>query len=623
MEASITERHGQRASTTPLPKNQESQSKATTTLTKKNPTGGSSNPHRVNQAAATLKRAWEIAARGMFKEAVLLWEHATRLGSEIQPPPETLLTWMINSQQFNKAIHFFTANEAAIRYNQPQLWNTARELFAVASLTADPDINPLPPWNAPPWHHAETARNALNAFCRKEQHAMLAYLAPIEPNSPFRPFRRILESLLLPVTNPEAIDALLHNIPDSSPFAPLRAMARARILTGEALATTLLNLSPVARIPVTLLCGVEEKQLKLLLRLGQTNPPGQQVALLLAHADLLPPAPTRAACMDLLPECLEERGRFEKRFGPLKEFERERLFALHHERQKSFSRALTYWKKCLLLLENGANTRENRIRIALLYQRLAFIEQQYASPSTAQIIEYLEKSLNIDPDDQKTWLALLHWRNRLKRDRQPFLQLADKAARRFPRDEEILPIALAAAMEKGAFKKAAGLARQLQKCGHPPVDLQETRLLALTRHARKLILEGLYVRARKELARTAAILPEKSRQVCLLSAMLEFLDGDLQQGDSFLEEGRSLARREVEYAVRAFLEAVTLSLPPLLLDRFRHTLIQCDATPPNREEALAIADIVTDTFPHHPVVATEIMALLAGHFRKAAVLVYN
>ncbi|MBF0293608.1 MAG: hypothetical protein HQL96_00345 [Magnetococcales bacterium] len=597
---------------------------ATTTLSKKIQASGTRTAQRAGQAAATLRRAWEIAARGMFKEAVLLWEHAQRLGSETAPPPELLLTWMINARQYNKGIHFFLDNEAAIRYAQPRVWTTAREVFAVVALTNASDSHPLPPWNLPPWNQAVNAQGALQAYCRNEPRTLRTCLVPIDATSPFRPLRAILESLLLPASEKERIDALLHDIPDHSPFAPLRVIAQARTLDPMELAQTLRRMPPMDRIPTALLCGVEEKRLKLLIKLNETSHPCQQLALMLGHADLLPSAALRAALWPMLPDCMEERGRFEKKFGPIPEFDRERLFALHHERQQSNSRAIHYWRKCILLLENAADGDETRIRLSLLYHRLATIEQRYANPSTPQIVELLEKSLGYDPGNQAIWLELLHWRNRLKRDRQGFYRSADQAARRFPGSVAVLSIAMSAAMEKGAFKKASGLARRIQKSNAAPDDLQETRLTALANHARKRILDGHFDLARRELTRATRIRPEKNWRLCLLEAMLHFLEGNPQQAESSLEESRASAGpRQVMHAVRAFLEAVGLHLSPLLLDRFRHALVRCDALPPVREEVIGIADLIAGMHPGQPGVSVEIMALLSGYFRKAAVLVYD
>ncbi len=602
----------------------EHQPSTKTTLTKKSSTKCLNTPRRTEQAEATLKRAWEIADKGMFKEALLLWEHATRIQADITVPKETLLMWMINAQHYNKAIHFFTTNESELQYNHPQLWTTARELFALLCLLKDPETTPMPPWNKPPWNQSITMSNALTAYGRGEDLALQAYLAPIGPDSPFRPLRRILESLLLPPSEPDRINALLQNIPDSSPFAPLSAMARTRTLLPTELATALIELAPLERTPAALLCGVDEKYLKFLIKLAESKNPSQQMTLLLNHTELLPKDQARKLCLNLLPECMEARSRFEKLFGPLAEFERERVFALHHEGQKSFSRAITYWRKAVFLLESAPETETNRITMALIYHHLSQLEQQFATPSTTQIIHNAEQSIQLDPTNKAAWLTALQWRNRLKRDRPTLFQLANKAAKLFPEDTDILSMAMHRAIEKQSFKKAAGIAKKIRKLDPNHTDIMQICLTAQLHHARKRIQGGHYNLARKELQRAA---PHASSnllaQLNRLRAMLEFLDDQTETAIEILQAGRSNTTQKVLYTVEAFHEAVSLNLLPLILDRFRLDLIQCDGYPPNHEEVIAIANQVITSTLHHPECTTETMALLSGYFRKAAVLVYN
>ncbi|MBF0428775.1 MAG: hypothetical protein HQL94_07615 [Magnetococcales bacterium] len=603
---------------TPQPASVEERPKPKTTLTKNSLAKENNQSRRTEQAVATLNRAKEIAANGLFKEAILLWEHATRLGTASTIPPATLLTWMINAQQYPKAVRFFTAHESILQYDHPQLWSIARELFAVVSLTGEPQT-----WQSPPWNQATSLRNALVAYSRGEDLTVRTQLVAIGPDSPFYSGRKILESLLELANQTEKITALLAGIPDTSPFAPLLALAHMRTLPKTAIITALLDLPPTSRIPASLLCGIDDKQLKSLLKISQTNLPCQQITLLFNHADALPHAQIRNASLNLLPDCIEERSRFEKRFGPLEAFERERLFALHHERQLSYVRAIAYWKKCILILENSTATPENRLKIALIYQHLASIEQKEQNPSIFRVIEHLENSLKLDPDNKKTWQELLSWKSRLKRDQQSYYQWADKASKRFPEDETFLSLAMATAMEKGSYKKASGIASRLQKLNPNRANMPETRLAAHLHHARKHILTKHFKLARKELARAAKLYLDPPQPLTLLTAMLEFLSGSPDAGSKRLDEGRNNDSQKVFYAVQAFHEAVALHIPTLILDRLRHDLIQCDATSPNREEVLAIADFSVNAFTKQPETTTECIILLSTYFYKAATLVYN
>lgn len=565
--------------------------------------------------ASTLNRAREIAEKGLFKEAVLLWERAMRQGGVTPLHPATPLVWMINAGQHLKAARHFTTHEAILHYDQPALWSLTRELLAVVCLTHDNDTRQLPPFNHPPWSQATALLSAMRALAHDDTLAVRTLLTAIDADSPFFPMRRILESLLVSAQEPARIRTLLEEIPDTSPFAPLAHLARMRGLAPRERVKAILDLPHEDKSLAARLCGATAPWIKLLVKLEKSRDPARLTALLIANADHLPRAATRAACLELLPDCPEERGPFEKRFGPLSELERERLFALHHERHGSPAKARSYWRKCIPLLENAPDAPKQSLQIALILRHMAQLERRDPHPDTSKILQWLEKSLEHDPDHQPTWVEILETRHRLGRDRLTFHRLADRAAHRFPEDEAILTLALRAAMEKGSYKKASGVARRIQKINPGHDGILSERLSAHLQHARKRILEGRFTVARRELFRAERLSDEGSQPVGLLGAMLEFLAGDPRRGEEMLDEGRRLASQKTLHAVKAFLEGTALRLPGLMLDGFRRELIRCDALSAERSELVIIAGLITRVWPTHPDAAGEVMTLLGGQLR--------
>ncbi|MEO5344967.1 MAG: hypothetical protein H7834_01150 [Magnetococcus sp. YQC-9] len=578
---------------------------------------------RAESGISTLNRARELADKGLFKEAVLLWERAMRLGDVTPLHPSTPLVWMINAGQYLKGVRFFTTHEAILHYDHPALWSLTRELFAVVCLTRDDAIRQPPPLDAYPWNQATTLHAAMRALMRGETLSVQTLLTGLDADSPFLACRRILESLMAPSHEPERILALLEEIQESSPFAPLAHLARARALPTRERITTLLALPREEQAQAARLCSAPEWWIKLMAKLERSREPGRLAALIISQAEILPRAVARATLIDLLPDCPEERIPFEKRFGPLQEIERERIFALHHERHGAPSKACSYWRKCISLLESAPENVERQLSIALIYRHMAQLEQREPHPDTARILQWQELSLKYDPDDKPCWLELLEARNRLGRDRLNFHRLADKAARRFPEDETILTFAMHAAMEKGSFKKASGVGRRIQKLNPGHDGIESERLSAHLQHARKRILDGHFAVARRELFRAERLRAEGSQPVGILAAMLEFLAGDPQRGEEILEEGRRNATQKSVHAVKAFLEACALRLPPLMLDGFRRDLIRCDAQPPDRTELVIIAGIITHAHETQPDAAIEAMALLAGQLRAGTGLSFD
>ncbi|MBF0418529.1 MAG: hypothetical protein HQL86_09815, partial [Magnetococcales bacterium] len=236
-------------------------------------------------------------------------------------------------------------------------------------------------------------------------------------------------------------------------------------------------------------------------------------------------------------------------------------------------------------------------------------------PDTPKILQWLEKSLEYDPNHKPTWMEILEIRHRLGRDRLTFHRLADRAAHLFPDDEAVLTLAMRAAMEKGSFKKASGVARRIQKINPGHDGILSERLSAHLQHARKRILDGHFAVARRELFRAERLSSEGSQPVGLLAAMLEFLAGDPRRGEEMLDEGRLQANQKSLHAVKAFLEGAALRIPSLMLDGFRRELIRCDALPAERSELVAIAGVLTQAWHTQSDATSEVMALLSGQLR--------
>lgn len=111
----------------------------------------------------------------------------------------------------------------------------------------------------------------------------------------------------------------------------------------------------------------------------------------------------------------------------------------------------------------------------------------------------LEESLTWDPDDRDTYLRLIGYYRRGKR-RKDIRRLLEQAWTRWPRDMRILEAALDAAIEAGAFKKAAGIAREMLALDSINSGVRERLVEAHLAHARKQIPKGRPDLARKELA---------------------------------------------------------------------------------------------------------------------------
>lgn len=112
-------------------------------------------------------------------------------------------------------------------------------------------------------------------------------------------------------------------------------------------------------------------------------------------------------------------------------------------------------------------------------------------PKTA---EYLEESLQLDPDDRDTYLQLAKLRQQ-EGDDKDYHQWVERAIRQFPDDPQVLLTAVETATARKAYKKAAGFAARVLELD--PINSKARNILINSHlaHARKQIQAGRRSRA--------------------------------------------------------------------------------------------------------------------------------
>jgi len=438
---------------------------------------------------AYLGRARGLAAKGMTKEARIVLEN-TADSRGLVVDPGFYLALLIRQGQLRQAADY------ARKLGQAGSDGGAGVggLTTVIGLAADPDGSP--------------AGRALTAWCEGAEGDQLERaLQALSLRSEAGPLRLLIKAATLADDDGTKRAALLAMVPASSVFAPLgRALALALDDNPGALLADWAELSPAQRRLVLELRGVTPAAAALLAELDQAEGSGPEavLSLLLGKSGRsLKPAAARAACLELLPWAPGRLGQVEAAFGRLSEAERLRVAALSAELRQEWSDAVDAWGETAAALV-AENTAEARLTAALVYRHLAQLEQRYPlHDRRAQIlaaeINWLERSLECDPEDLESVLALLR---RLDEAEQvePRSTWIDWALARFPEQAPILEAALEDAARRNAFKKAAGFARRLLAVD-PINQRARQRLIELhLAQARKQMRAGRADLAAKELA---------------------------------------------------------------------------------------------------------------------------
>jgi hypothetical protein len=418
---------------------------------------------------AYIGRAKALAAKGMFKEAEIVLGNAVASDGTVKDPL-FLLQCLIRQGQFQKALAHalsYVGVEAAAAMEAAELPELTAALFLIQTTKVEPSAQG-PSARAKWFEAANAALAALTAWIEGKSEAEIdPLLARIPMRSPFKALRLIVKSLLTAPHDYERARRLLDAVTAQSPFAPLRLAVEASFPAEPMeLLETWSRASAEQRSFAAEAGGGQAAPSKLLSQLleAENSGPAALFAFLLKHSVHLPEGRTRGACLDLLP-CIPDRvAQFEKAFGPLRESERHRIFALSAEASEQWARAEKHWCAMAAEFEKDAS-REAKLSAGVVYRHLADLARRedaikgegYGSDPIAF---YLKASLNCDTECLPALLRLIDHHRHNGEDTE-WHALTEDAARRFPEESAVLLQAIDSATARKAYKKAAGFARKL------------------------------------------------------------------------------------------------------------------------------------------------------------------
>jgi tetratricopeptide (TPR) repeat protein len=470
-------------------------------------------------ADAYAGRARELDAKGMLKEALVMWENRAALGvgtSGAMVPDQARL--LLRLGRIEPVLAAFAADDRLAAADRDRL----RPVLAARLLAGDARIAEGLPDDDPVRRHADAASAALGAYCRGDDAALQQALAAIPYRSPYRDWVQLLKSLQLAPARPAEALALLERIADDSAFAALKRAARLALLPESAFLDAAGKVGKGVLRFACALRGWPPERIVLhdeLAQLGTAPNPKALLRLLHRHRADLGPAWARKQSLRLLSQEFPASLKWLAAVGADRTTgDEQRLLTARaaeldgdpwdlHEQWTLYARHL--------MVQRGAGQAASaddsgrKLRIALALRRCASstsLLDDEPSPDPEDLdrllAAQLEASLDWDPDDRNTYLRLIDYyrRGKLLKDAR---RIQDRAMRRWPRDMQVLGAALDTALGAGSFKKAAGLARQMLEVDPINTDVRERLVAAHLAHARKQVPKGRPDLARKELAQAA------------------------------------------------------------------------------------------------------------------------
>ncbi len=464
-------------------------------------------------ADAYAGRARELNAKGMVKEALVMWDNRARLGAASALHPEHAALLM-RTGGVDRVLALFS-NDCAL---PAEAREPLRPLLAAHVIAGDERIAGLLPMDDPVRRHADAARDALAAYCAGDDEALKSALAALPFRSPYRDWVQLLKALQLAADRPDEAGAQLARIGDESAFAPLRLAAQIALLPDDAFLEATTGAGEATLRFACALRGWSPARVALhqeLNHLDAEAKPRSMLRVLYRHRAELGEDWVRQQVLRLMAVDFPDRLEWLPSEGAptLAEAEFYQVGAWWAELDDDPWEPFHYWSLLARTLMGAAPSDDDplyRLRVATALRACERHRNllQELEPSddpddlSLQLAAQLEESLEWDPDDRETYLRLIdHYREgkRLKDVRR----LLARASELWPRDMSILTASFHAALDSGAFKKAAGVAHTMLDIDPINTGVRERLVDALLAHARKQLAKGRPDLARKEVTDAA------------------------------------------------------------------------------------------------------------------------
>jgi cellulose synthase operon protein C len=570
-------------------------------------------------AAAYAGRAGQLAAKDMVKEALALWRTRAE-ACEVPLLDGPYVGWLMKTGQIDQALRLLPSVDKLPAALSEQ---ATTQLAPAVLVAADHLLAGLSPESQ---GHRAAARTAIAACAQDgaqgDAAALEVALQGISFRSPYRDLRPLLKGLTLLATDPAAAAASLARVPVPGPCRALLQALRVCLMPGTEWLAGMRALDDAGRALVLDLKGCPLPQralvLDLMVRSGSgALTPAELFDLLQRHRRVLPDGAARPLALRLLPHAPQRLDAFRAGFGPLVAADQERVLALAAELKLRPEDAEDHWLRLVKLLGQSQSPAGQR-RAALVLRRLAD-EHAHHSPDGSlcvHALDWLQQSLKLDPTDRDTHLRLLRDARRdgdLKRARIWF----DAASHQFPGDALVLQEGVEIALAAGAYKKAAGLAKQVLQAD--PINPRVRTLVGQSHlaHARKLIGAHKLQPAQRELDE-AALWLRSAADRGQLALLRGFAAEPAETGDSLLRQAVADLGGALVGAFHLLLEAKRVKpgsgfAPQELL---RRAAVDAHGTP-DAAEVLALAQALHATPQREPAVSVA-LGVLNGMLTHAA-----
>lgn len=502
---------------------------------------------RTGLAAAYQGRARELAAKGMLKEALVIWDNRSSFCPGATPDPEYLRI-LARTGRTGEAIRGYRRMEKmADNKTLSELRCVLAALYIAGVSGLEEELSDDDPIIA----HGVYAHSALSSWCNGDDLAAGSALAKIPFRSPYRDWVILLKALMKWPADTAGAAALLQRVSADSAFSPLARAVGLALLPDAEFTDALANTGEAPRRFAAALRGWTEARLDLwseLQRLGDRPSADSLAKIMHRYRNSLGEEWVQRHGVRLLLERYPQSLSRSPIPGNtrLTPFHRDLVEAWHSEETNDPWEIVSAWEGVVWHLRQPSDPSpgsDDALCIALIQRHLEtkwhlldYPDDPRDSESLSQrVLNQLEESLHFDPDDKPAHLRLItHYRGKsnLKQARR----VLEQALARWPDDVNVLSEALETAVAGGAYKKAAAYARRVLALD--PINNKAIGSLmdAHLSHARKQMLKGRADLAERELdaaAEWARVEKTGAKLECLRGILL--FDKDRMAGTATLQ----------------------------------------------------------------------------------------
>lgn len=563
-------------------------------------------------------RIGALAAKSMIKEAFALLDILLQRFPDTRATP-LQLSLLLQAERYKEAARLYNQTHDQLPpKRQPQIESLFGALLLASNDVTVQDFEA----DSPLVQSYPQALAAIDMFCTGRPDELREALRQIPIRSPYRDLRILLNGLHHFLEDKVKGRGILRKIASDSPYYHSAVVHRR---TAASTTTLLANLAATpkadhSKLPE--LHGLSALHVRVLKELAQTSgKPMDLYHIVRKNERCFSKGEKFELYQNIIPLCQEEAIDILQRSSIFNVAEKYRLCALAAELDNIPRYAVDFWSDYLQTISDKDPARHQEIGMIIRRQATLMEKDRYTF-QPKEIIDAMLKSLEFDPGHPQTWLNASEYARRYQGVKQHYAIIQD-AVQKLPAEVSILLAAMAACRNRGAYKKAAGLAAKVLALD--PINTTALDFLVASRleHGRKLASRKKWALAEKEVlsanTRTKSFRYKGRGKICLgMLLLLQNDDTGFEHIDAGLQENPYPLLGHVLVALEARLYGLTKARHK----KFDNLLKQHTAAGQTIEptEFHRLISWILDFDDKHWPMLKEICQLLKGYFAKAATL---